>query len=64
MSKTSHELYEAMKEQWDMFESEHTRFAKGGFKTAAVKSRKALSEIKKLVTDYRKQSLAETKKII
>tara|TARA_R110000796_G_C14330431_1_gene409044 strand:+ start:429 stop:623 length:195 start_codon:yes stop_codon:yes gene_type:complete len=64
MSKTSHELYETMKEQWDMFESEHTRFATSGFKTAAVKSRKALGEIKKLVTDYRKQSLAETKKII
>jgi|TARA_R110001583_G_scaffold8435_2_gene40274 hypothetical protein len=53
-----------MKELWDTFESEHTRFASNGFKTAAVKSRKAISEMKKLITDYRKQSLNETKKII
>ena len=64
MNLTSHELYLQLKEQWEIFETEHNRFAKHEFKTSAVRARKALNEIKTIVPEYRKQSLYEGKRII
>ncbi len=59
---TSKELYETMKIQWDEFEENHSKFVDKGNRAAATRARKAIGEIKKLVTEYRKQSVSESKK--
>jgi len=59
MTPTSHELYLQIKAQWEIFEEEHTRYAKNEFKTAAIRARKALNEIKQLAPAYRRQTLNE-----
>lgn len=54
---SSQELYEQMKDLWYTFEEEHnatTKAAKG-------RARKAIGELKKLVTDYRSSSVSENK---
>ena len=59
---TSNELYNSMKDQWSEFEENHTKFVDKGNRAAATRARKAIGEIKKLVTEYRKQSVSESKK--
>jgi hypothetical protein len=59
---TSNELYDEMKTQWSEFEENHSKFVDKGNRAAATRARKAIGEIKKLVTEYRKQSVAESKK--
>lgn len=59
---TSNELYNSMKTQWAEFEENHTKFVDKGNRAAATRARKAIGEIKKLVTEYRKQSVSESKK--
>jgi hypothetical protein len=59
---TSNELYNSMKDQWAEFEENHTKFVDKGNRAAATRARKAIGEIKKLVTEYRKQSVSESKK--
>ena len=54
---TSQELFEQMKELFTQFETEHN----GTTKAAKSRARKAIGELKKLVTDYRKVSVEETK---
>ena len=49
----SQELFEQIKELFIEFESEHN----GTSKAAKSRARKAIGEIKKLVTDYRKASV-------
>ena len=56
MSKTS-KLFGQMKGHFDKFESEHEKNMNGN-KDAGSRARKAIGEIKKLVTDYRKASVA------
>lgn len=56
MSKTS-KLYDQIKEQFDTFDSEHEKNMNGN-KAAGSRARKAIGEVKKLVTDYRKASVA------
>lgn len=51
------ELFDEMKAYWDTFEAEHN----GTTKASAGRARKAIGELKKLVTDYRKASVDETK---
>lgn len=51
------ELFDEMKAYWDTFEAEHN----GATKASAGRARKAIGELKKLVTDYRKASVDETK---
>ncbi|NQY54625.1 MAG: hypothetical protein HRT42_13755 [Campylobacteraceae bacterium] len=51
------ELFKQMQELWTTFETEHN----GSTKTSAAKARKAAGELKKLVTDYRKASVAADK---
>ena len=57
----SNELYDSIKELWEDFDSNHNVFAEKGNKAAAGRARKAIGEIKKLVTEYRKVSVAECK---
>ena len=58
---SSAELFAQMKEQWDAFEANHGKFLEKGNKAAGGRARKAIGEIKKLVTEYRKASVAESK---
>ena len=51
------EIFAKICELYCTFESEHN----GTTKISQQRARKALGEIKKLVTDYRKASVAETK---
>tara|TARA_Y100000992_G_scaffold159461_1_gene106762 strand:- start:412 stop:582 length:171 start_codon:yes stop_codon:yes gene_type:complete len=53
----SDELFEQIKELYLQFETEHN----GSSKAAKSRARKAIGEIKKLVTDYRKASVEENK---
>jgi len=53
----SNEIFEQIKELYTQFETEHN----GSSKAAKSRARKAIGEIKKLVTDYRKASVDENK---
>ena len=53
----SQELFEQIKDLFVQFETEH----EGSTKAAKSRARKAIGEIKKLVTDYRKVSVEENK---
>ncbi len=53
----SQEIFEQIQELYTQFESEHN----GSSKAAKSRARKAIGEIKKLVTDYRKASVEENK---
>ena len=57
----SNKIYNDIKELWEEFDSNHNTFADKGTKAAAGRARKAIGEIKKLVTDYRKASVEENK---
>ena len=46
-------------ELWATFEENHAKFLETGNKSAAARARKALGEIKKHVTGYRKASVDE-----
>ena len=53
----SQELFEQIKDLFVQFESEHN----GTTKAAKSRARKAIGEVKKRVTDYRKASVEENK---
>jgi len=53
----SQEIFENISEVYTQYESEHN----GTTKAAKSRARKAIGEIKKLVTDYRKASVEESK---
>ena len=52
------EIYENLKKFWDEFELNHNLTTK----VSDSRARKALGELKKLVTAYRQASVEETKK--
>jgi len=54
---TSQEIFEQIKELFVQFEADHN----GTSKAAKSRARKHIGEIKKLVTDYRKLSVEESK---
>jgi hypothetical protein len=54
---TSQELFDQMKDLFVEFEENHN----GTTKAAKGRARKAIGEVKKLVTEYRKESVAEGK---
>ena len=54
------DTYEHIQEQWAIFNDNHEKH-QGGNKAAGGRARKALGEIKKLVTQYRKESIAADK---
>jgi len=53
----SQEIFENITELYTQFEAEHN----GTSKAAKSRARKAIGEVKKLVTDYRKSSVEENK---
>lgn len=60
MAKTI-ELYNEIKELWEEFDDNHNSFLEKGNKAAGARARKALGQIKKIVTEYRKASVDESK---
>ena len=60
MSNTN-ELYEQIEECFEDFQHNHKTFVEKGNKAAGGRARKAVGEVKKLVTDYRKASVSESK---
>ena len=57
----TNELYETMNNLWEDFQTNHRTFTDKGNKAAGGRARKAVGEVKKLVTDYRKASVNESK---
>ena len=53
-------LYETMNNLWEEFQENHRTFTEKGNKAAGGRARKAVGEVKKLVTDYRKASVTES----
>ena len=58
---TTNELYETLNNLWEEFQTNHRTFTEKGNKAAGGRARKSIGEIKKLVTDYRKASISESK---
>jgi len=50
-----------MQELWNTLEENHNAFSQSGNKAAGTRARKAAGEFKKIVTDYRKASVSESK---
>ena len=59
---TSSELFTQMEGHWNAFNDNHSKFNEKGNKAAATRARKAVGELKKLVTEYRKSSVTESKR--
>ena len=57
----TNELYETLNDLWEDFQENHRTFTDKGNKAAGGRARKAVGEVKKLVTDYRKASVNESK---
>lgn len=55
-------LYADIEAQFAVVQERHAKFLENGNKTAEADARKALGEIKKLITPYRKASVEATKK--
>ena len=58
---TAKELHAKIKEHYEEFNKNHEIYAEKGNKAVGGRARKAIGEIKKLVTEYRKASVAESK---
>ena len=58
---TTNELYEQIEAAFEDFQENHKKFANKGTKAAGGRARKAIGEIKKLVTGYRQASVSESK---
>ena len=58
---TTNELYETLNNLWEDFQENHRTFTEKGNKAAGTRARKAIGEIKKLVTSYRQASVTESK---
>ena len=59
---TSNEIYGEMIKLWSEFSDNHNKFIDKGNRAAGTRARKAIGEIKKLVTEYRKESVTESKR--
>ena len=58
---SSKEIHAKIKEHFEEFDSNHEAHAEKGNKAACGRARKHIGEIKKLVTEYRKASVSESK---
>ena len=58
---TRDELYSQLNELWEQFQENHRAHSEKGNKAAGGRARKAIGEVKKLVTEYRKSSVSESK---
>lgn len=56
------ELYAQIEAQFAIVQERHAKFLEKGNKSAEADVRKALGEIKKLITPYRQASVEATKK--
>ena len=54
-------LYNELNNLWEDFQENHRDFSSKGNKSAGGRARKAIGEIKKLVTGYRQASVSESK---
>jgi len=59
---TSNDIYTELEKSWNEFTENHSKFMDKGNRAAGTRARKAIGELKKLVTEYHKQSVAESKK--
>ena len=57
----TNELYETLNNLWEEFQENHRTFTEKGNKAAGGRARKAVGEVKKLVTSYRQASVTESK---
>ena len=55
------DLYKQISEQLELFHENHEVFVDKGNKAAGGRARKAIGEVKKLITDYRKASVEASK---
>jgi|TARA_B100000073_G_scaffold234907_1_gene196434 hypothetical protein len=55
------ELFTEISNLFNEFTANHETYVEKGNKAAAGRARKAIGEVKKLVTEYRKESVASTK---
>ena len=58
---TVNELHAKIKEHFEEFDKNHEAHSEKGNKAAGGRARKHIGEIKKLVTDYRRASISESK---
>ena len=58
---SSNELYEQIEAAFEDFQENHRKFEEKGVKAAGGRARKAIGEIKKMVTAYRQASVNESK---
>ena len=58
---TTKDLFNNMQSLWNTIEENHNAFSHNGNKAAGTRARKAAGEFKKIVTDNRKASVAESK---
>jgi hypothetical protein len=58
---TAQELFGQINALYEDFKENHDLHADKGTKAAAQRARKAIGEVKKLITEYRKASVAECK---
>ena len=54
-------LYNEINNLWEDFQENHKKFVNRGTKAAGGRARKAIGEIKKMVTAYRQASVSESK---
>ena len=57
----STEIHAKIKEHFEEFDKNHEAHSEKGNKAAGGRARKAIGEVKKLVTEYRKASVSESK---
>jgi hypothetical protein len=55
------EIYNSINDLFEEFQENHRKFYERGTKAAGGRARKAIGEIKKLVTSYRQASVSESK---
>ena len=58
---STEKLYNEINDLFETFQENHRDFSSKGNKSAGGRARKSIGEIKKLVTDYRKASISESK---
>ncbi len=58
---SSKEIHAKIKEHFEEFDVNHEVHAEKGNKAAGGRARKAIGDIKKLVTEYRRESVSESK---
>jgi len=61
INMNAQDLFEVIDTLFNDFRNNHTEWKEKGTKAAAGRARKAIGELKKKVTDYRKASVAETR---